>query len=125
MDFNSKENDEFCLKLIECTEKEDLLEWLGKDDDIERTLGEFSTQSESEQFAAELAIAGAKNIWALDIERATEDCRFENSGKICVKLPEEDSAREELLSLANEIAEENGFDPVPNEKQEYLYIALD
>jgi hypothetical protein len=125
MEFNSEKNDDFCLSQVKETDSEDLFSWLAKEDGVERTLGEFETQDASLGFAAELNNAGAVNVWALDIERGTDDYKFENSGKLCVQLPADYSNRSELISIGNQIANEQGFDSVPTESQRYLYIAFD
>ena len=124
-DFDSEKNDEFCKSLIEREGNEDLFEWLSKKDDIERTLGEMSTQVESVDFAAELSLAGAVKVWAIDIERASEEVRLENTGKLCVMLPKEESKRENLLEIGNGVASEQGYDAVPDKGQDYLFISLD
>jgi len=123
--FDPIENDAFCKKMLSGSDCEQLLDWLSKEDDIQRTLGEFQIEEDAEQFAAELLIAGANSIWVVDIERATKDYRSENSGKLCIQLPKDDEQRPILLEIANEIAEEQGFDAVPDNGQEYLFIALD
>ncbi|WP_085942871.1 hypothetical protein [Hahella ganghwensis] len=123
--FDPVGNDEFCKKLLSENDSEDLFDWIKKSDGIERSLGELEGTEESEAFAAELLTAGAKKVWAVDIERATDDYKFENSGKVCLLLPVEQEKRFSLLELANEIAEEQGFDPIPDKGQEYLYIVLD
>ncbi len=123
--FDPARNDAYCSRLLAKPGSEDLFQWLSKNDDVERTLGEFATQVESEGFALELQVAGAESVWAIDIDRASKDVQFENTGKLCVLLPAVQEQRVELLELANEIAEELGFESVPDKQQRYLYIGLD
>lgn len=125
MEFNSEKYDSFCWSQVKETDSEDLFAWLAQEDGVERTLGELETLDASLGFAAELNNAGAVNIWALDIERATDDYKFENSSKLCVELPSDYSNRSELIGIGNQIANAQGFDSVPTESQRYLYIAFD
>ena len=69
--------------------------------------------------------AGASAVWIVDVERATEDYNAENGGKLCLLLPADKGQRRQLLKIANDIAEAQGFDAVPDEAQRYLYIGLD
>lgn len=123
--FDPVKNDEFCVALLESSNKEDLFEWLSRDDGIERTVGEYATNEESRSFAGRLRSAGASVVWIVDIERATDDYKAENGGKLCVPLPADEAQRRQLLKIANDFAEAQGFDAVPDEGQRYLYIGLD
>ena len=124
-DFDPAKNDEFCAVLLESSNKEDLFEWLSRDDGIERTVGEYATNEESRKFAGRLELSGASAVWIVDIERATEDYKAENGGKLCVLLPADEGQRRQLLNIGNEMAEAQGFDTVPDKGQRYLYIGLD
>ena len=111
-------------KLLKDENTEDLFEWLGKSDDISRNLGEMSPE-ESEALSAELFSLGAEKVWACDIERASDEFRYENSSTLCIALPTEASLRENIFSFSNEIIEDQGFDPEEDKGQEFLLFSLD
>ena len=123
--FDPIKNDEFCAAFLESSNKEDLFEWLSRDDGIERTVGEYATNEESRNFAGRLESAGASAVWIVDIERAAGDYKAENGGKLCILLPGEEGRRRQLLDIGNETAEAQGFDAIPDKGQRYLYIGLD
>ena len=123
--FNAFNNDAYCTKLISMTDSEDLFEWIKEQNDIEKTLGELSTQVESESLAYEFVSMGVTEIWVVEIERASEDYKRENSGKLCIKLPNNKFQRNETIEKINEMLNEQGFDEIPDAGQEYAYLPLD
>lgn len=125
MKFDPIKNDKSCANLIENEETEELYSWLSRGDGVERTLGEHASQNDTEAFAAELSMLGAENVWVVDIERATEEYRQENSGLIVVALSENEHERRSLLEFGNDISVRQGFDEVPDCGQKYLLFKLD
>jgi hypothetical protein len=66
--------------------------------------------------------AGAVRIFAVEID---DEGDFENTGKLCIELPDDPNLRQRILDWTEEIAREQGFDQEPDVGQRYVFIMLD
>ena len=116
-------SDEFELQLLAGAAVREALVWLEETREPSRSLGEATGQDESIRFVKELYDLGAVTVHAVEIDGVpTED---QNTGKLVIELPQDQEKRDKLLDFCGELAEEQGFDPVPDVGQRYLFLMLD
>ena len=112
--------DQLCRKLLSEKENREALAWVkeSRSGDI-RTLGE---QSPEESFAIikNLYDSGAVKAQVVQIERVSG--YGETSNIVCVELPAAPRSRQGLFKVEAKIASSGGFDPVPDEGQNYLFL---
>jgi hypothetical protein len=124
--FLSKEHahDEFCLTLLARSEHQEALTWLragaGK-----HTIGELPDTESSLALVEALYSAGALHVEAVEIASYPRMGNRQNTGKLVVTLPSESAARLRVFAWSAPIAASLGFDPEPDNGQEYLFVALD
>jgi hypothetical protein len=121
MSQTKEQNDEFCLNLIQNTESAEVKPWL-QDDSKSRTLGILEGTEESIEFIQEVFDRGAVQVFAVEIDSYDDS---ENTGKICLELPDDLGLRQQVLEWASEISEEQGFDPEFDIGQRYVFMMLD
>lgn len=123
--FDPVKNDEFCADLISNTDSETITNWLKlKSKGIEITLGEMS-ETDTDKIIEKISSFGDPEVWVVEIERDDGEAGFENSGQICIALPQDNINRTKLLDMGNKIANKLGFDSVPDMGQKFLYISFD
>lgn len=112
--------DKQCRTLLAEKENREALSWLeqSKPGDI-RTIGEQSPE-ESLKIVKGLYSAGAVKTQVIEIERVAG--YGETTNIVCVELPAEASARKALFKIESRTASSQGFDPVPDEGQTYLFL---
>ena len=118
--YSTENPDQFCKNLLENGEPKELREWLYGTDN---TLGELQTNDASIAFVASAYASGAKNVYAVEIEKHPK--YGENSSHLVVELPESRSDRSALLKWAAPIAHKLGFDAYTDVGQRYIYLMLD
>lgn len=121
MSGTKEQNDAFCLSLIENTESAEVMHWL-QDESKPRSLGVLGGTEESIEFIQEVFDAGAVQVFAVEID---DDDDSENTGKLCVELPNDPELRQRVLDWTGEIAREEGFDQEPDIGQKYVFVMLD
>jgi hypothetical protein len=110
-------------KLLECSESKEALVWLQEGPPDSRTIGELPTTEASLSVVRELYSLGARRVTAVEID--TYDSREENTGKLVISLPENESMRSGLFAWNAKHAYEMGFDPDEDMGQKHLLIMLD
>jgi len=112
--------DKLCRKLLLEKENQEALNWLqqSKPGDI-RTIGEQNPE-ESLKIVRDLYSSGAVKAHVVEIERVAG--YGETTNIVCVELPKETSSREKLFKAESKVASSEGFDPVPDEGQTYLFL---
>jgi hypothetical protein len=114
--------DSFCENLLRSANKKEALVWVTEAQGIaDRTLGEMDVPA-SLAVIRELYGMGADEVTAVEIQAA--GCG-ETSDILIVTLPAEKQKREALFAWEEEHAESNGFDPVKDEGQRYLFLLWD
>lgn len=99
------------------------LGWLASSSDAAtRTLGEFETDLSLELVQRLLAF-GAANVLAVQIESSPSD-DHKTTNHILIQLPSDPGARARLFAFEGAYARDQGFDPLPDHGQEYLYLML-
>lgn len=120
MSGTKEQKDAFCLDLIENTESAEVLPWL-HDNSKPRSLGVLGGTEESIEFIQEVFDAGAVQVFAVEID----DGDFENTGKLCIELPDNPELRQRVLDWTGEIAREQGYEQEPDIGQKYVFVMLD
>jgi hypothetical protein len=112
--------DKLCRTLLAEKENREALSWLeqSKPGDI-RTIGEQSPE-DSLKIVKGLYSAGAVMTHVVGIERVTG--YGESTNIVCVELPGAASTRKALFKIESKTASSEGFDPVPDEGQTYLFL---
>jgi hypothetical protein len=112
--------DKLCKTLLAEKENREALSWLeqSKPGDI-RTIGEQSPE-DSLKIVKGLYSAGAVKTQVIEIERVAG--YGETTNIVCVELPAAVSARRALFKIESKTASSQGFDPVPDEGQTYLFL---
>jgi hypothetical protein len=121
MSGTKEQNDNFCLYLINNTTSAEVLPWLQSAGGI-KTLGELESTEKSIELITEVFDAGAIQLFAVEIDSYDDD---ENTGKLCVELPNDPILRKRVLDWTNEIAEEQGFEQEIDVGQQYVFVMLD
>jgi hypothetical protein len=116
-----EQNDGFCLDLINNTASAEVLPWLRSAGGI-RTLGEMDSTAKSIELITDAFDAGAVQVFAVEIDSYGDD---ENTGKLCVELPNEPILRKRVLDWTGKIAEELGFEQELDVGQQYVFMMLD
>lgn len=111
------------IKKMLASNKAEALAWLkaGSESSF-RNLGEMETTDESIAFTERWYELGAEQVLACDIAEYEDG---QNSGHLLIQLPSDDATRVRLFAAEREHAESMGFDGVPDEGQEYLFLMLD
>lgn len=110
-------------KLQSNPEKEELLSWLAAGTrSAPRTLGELRSAADSLKLAREIYQAGAKEIWAVEIQKAPD---FQNTGRLVVVLPEAGDRRAAVFEVINKLVVKLGFYPTPDFGQAHTLLILD
>ena len=117
---NPTDPDRFYSQLIEETRSAEARAWLASGS---ATLGELDAQ-ESSQFVETAYSLGAEKLIAVEIDEYP-DLGFENTGRLCVELPDDPEARKRVFFWAHQLAEEQGFEGEPDVGQRYLFLMLD
>lgn len=115
------DKNDFCLDLIENTESAPVMSWL-QDKSKSRTLGELEGTEESIEFIQKVFDLGAVQVFAVEIDSYEDE---ENTGKLCIELPENPELRRQVLAWTGEIAEELGFEEEADIGQRYVFVMLD
>jgi len=112
--------EKLCRKLLVEKENREALGWLqqSKPGDI-RTIGEQSPE-DSLEIVKGLYVAGANRAYVIEIERVPS--YGETTNTVCVELPPTRSERIKLFKIESKTASNEGFDPVPDEGQSYLFL---
>jgi hypothetical protein len=112
--------DKLCRILLAEKENREALSWLeqSKPGDI-RAIGEQSPE-DSLKIVKGLYAAGAVKTHVIGIERVTG--YGETTNIVCVELPTAASARKTFFKIESKTASNEGFDPVPDEGQTYLFL---
>jgi hypothetical protein len=121
MSGTKEQKDAFCLGLIENTESAEVLPWL-QDNSKPRSLGVLGGTEESIEFIQEVFDAGAVQVFAVEID---DEGDFENTGKLCIELPDDPNLRQRVLDWTGEIAREQGFEQELDIGQKYVFVMLD
>jgi hypothetical protein len=116
-----EQQDNFCLHLINNTNSAEILPWLQNLNGI-RTIGELGTREESIELITEVFEAGAIQVFAVEIDREDDE---ENTGKLCIELPDDPSFRKRVLDWTGHIAEEQGYEQEADVGQKYIFVMLD
>jgi hypothetical protein len=112
--------DTTCRKLLAEKENREALSWLeqSKPGNI-RTIGEQNPE-ESLKIVKNLYAAGAVKAHVVGIER---DPQYgETTNIVCVELPVDHASRKQLFHIEAKVASNEGFDPVLDEGQTYLFL---
>jgi len=115
----SKSSEELCRKLIDFTDSAEVLEWLESD---KRTLGVMS-HADSVLFVEKAYRIGVQRIIAVEIDTYPDDSQ--NTGRICVEMPDDPEKRNCVFSWAATVAEEQGFDGEKDVGQKLVFLMLD
>ncbi|NEQ46354.1 MAG: hypothetical protein F6K00_23550 [Leptolyngbya sp. SIOISBB] len=118
--YSTENPDEFCREILSTGDPKEVRNWLN---DRENTLGELQTNEASVDFITVGYEAGAKTIYAVEID--SYPGWGENTGHLVVELPLENSRRQAVLDWAAPIAHEQGFDAYSDVGQQYIYVKLD
>lgn len=112
--------DPFCANLLQTKDHVEALDWLqqSKAGDI-RTLGEQDPDA-SLAIVKQLYYAGATRVHAVEIERAPGVGQTSNT--LIVELPPDPLKRSDLFAFEARLARGQGFDPVPDEGQRYMFL---
>jgi antitoxin component YwqK of YwqJK toxin-antitoxin module len=89
---------------------------------ITRTLGSIETARESLELVKGLYRLGAERVCAIDI---TAHDNAENTGRLVIRLPKSEEAREKLFEWAAGWAKEVGYEAEEDAGQTELFVSLD
>jgi len=99
------------------------LSWLQESRKPERWLGEATNQEDSIDFVKMLYRLGAVRVNAVEIQGDSDG--EQNTGRLVIELPRDKKSRTKILKLCGKLAQEQGFDPTPDARQQYLFLMLD
>lgn len=117
-------SDSFAQQFLDAPDTREALGWLNEDTTgMQRFLGEGLPAQQARDFVQGLYDAGAKQVWVVKID--SYDDGMENSGKMLIELPDDTEQRSEILLKADEINLSQGFDPIEDEGQRYVFLMLD
>lgn len=118
--FDGPKADAFCADSLRTKDHVEALAWLqeSKDGDI-RTIGEQDPGT-SLAIAKELYQSGAVRVHALEIERDPDLGQTTNT--LIVELPLDPKQRALLFGIEARSARSDGFDPVPDVGQHYIFL---
>ena len=118
------EIERFLAELLSKPNRAEALSWLkGSSEDSSRTLAELGTNAESVDLVERAFEAGAVEVIAVEIETYPDGSQ--NTGKLVIKLPEDTTARNQVLKWCNELGEQLGLDPETDFGQQYTLVMLD
>jgi len=114
------DQDPFCRKLLDTKTHREALEWVkeSKGRDI-RTIGEQSPE-ESLKTVERLYQEGAERVWAVDLEIYPNGGQSTNN--LVIELPADPKLRGKLFRLETRVAASEGFDPVSDDGQHYMFL---
>lgn len=121
MSETQKQKDEFCLHLISNTNSAEALSWLQNSTKL-RTLGVLGSKEESISLIKTVLEAGAVQVFAVEIDCDVDE---ENTGKLCIELPNDQVLRQRVFDWTGQIAEEQGFEQELDIGQQYIFVMLD
>jgi hypothetical protein len=112
--------DQFCRDLLEKKTHREAMSWVGesKDHDV-RTIGEQDPK-ESLAIVKRLYDDGAKQVWAVGLELYPNEGQSTNT--LIVELPNEPKLRKTLFHLEARCAASEGFAPVSDDGQHYMFL---
>jgi hypothetical protein len=112
--------DPFCRKLLDTKTHSEALAWVkeSKDRDI-RTVGEQGPE-QSLRIVERLYHEGAKQVWAVDFEIYPNEGQSTNN--LVIELPTDPTMRRKLFRLEARVAASNGFDPISDDGQHYMFL---
>jgi hypothetical protein len=115
----------FCESLISASNAKEARGWLQSGGKREFTLGELSSTKESLALVEEVYALGAVRVTAVEIGDYPDMGGCQNTGKLVIELPDAQSKRTKVLAWASKIAEEQGFDPLADTGERYVFVMLD
>jgi len=112
--------DRLCRKLLQEKSHVEALAWMehSKTNDI-RTVGEQSPEH-SLKIVKGLYASGAIQVQAVEVDRVAGVGETVNT--LCVDLPRDPEKRKKLLAVEARVARAGGFDRVPDEGQQYMFL---
>ena len=112
--------DPFCRELLQTKTHREALAWVkeSREHDI-RTIGEQSPE-ESSKIVERLYHDGAERAWAVDLEIYPNEGQSTNI--LVVELPTDPGGRKKLFRLEARVAASEGFDPVSDDGQHYMFL---
>jgi hypothetical protein len=119
----SENSDELAKSILARKDVFEALKWLRDTSMPEHSLGEATTQNDSIELVESLYKAGAITVWVFDIDGGSDE--EQNSGRLLIELPRNQSMRKKLFSKCAEITVEQGFDPEEDTGQKYILVMLD
>lgn len=112
--------DPFCRKLLDTKTHKEALEWVKESEDRDiRTIGEQSPE-ESLKIVERLYREGAGRVWAVGLETYPNEGQSTNI--LVVELPSDPKMRKGLFKLEARVAASEGFDPVSDDGQHYMFL---
>ena len=116
-------HEQFILELLydSTAQKAEALNWL-QNSGGGNTLGELDSTEESVALVAAIYAAGAEEVIAIEID---DYDGAQNTGKLLIKLPQDEAARRSVFAWHDWQAESMGFDAEPDMGQSYLFSMLD
>jgi hypothetical protein len=115
--------DDLPLRLLQGEGVREALTWLQKSRQPSRWLGEATDQEDSIDLVKRLYRLGAVSVNAVEIQGEPQG--EQSTGRLVIELPKEKRSRAKLLRLCGKLAEQHGFDPMPDAGQRYLFLMLD
>jgi hypothetical protein len=117
---SGRSQDAFCRDLLQKKSHREALSWVSESSEGNiRTIGE-QTPKESLAIVKRLYEQGAKQVWAVDLEVYPNEGQSTNT--LIVELPEQAELRKQLFHLEGRVAASEGFDPVSDNGQHYLFL---
>jgi hypothetical protein len=112
--------DKLCRNLLQKKTHAEALTWLNQSraNDV-RTVGEQGPE-DSLKIVKGLYQAGAVEVQAVDLDRVSGVGETVNT--LCVELPGDPEKRTRLLRIEARVARGGGFDRVPDEGQQYMFL---
>lgn len=117
---SGRKQDPFCRNLLQTKTHREALEWVSesRDHDI-RTIGE-QDPAESLKIVKRLYADGARQVSAVDLELYPGEGQSTNV--LIVELPNDAESRKKLFNLEARVAASEGFDPVSDDGQHYMFL---
>ena len=117
---SGRHQDAFCRNLLDTKTHREAKEWISesKDHNI-RTIGEQSPE-QSLEIVQRLYRDGAQKVWVVDIENYPNEGQSTNN--LVVELPTDLQLRMKLFKLEARVAANQGFDPVSDDGQHYMFL---
>ena len=120
VEFDAVQNDSFCKKMISKSDSEDVFDWLNQSKDV--LLGESFFRDDIEAMLAELLQSNILKIWVVDVY---DEGDIQTAKSLCIELPDDKVARENVLDFSNVFIEDQGFDRLEDCDQRYVYVPFD